>query len=104
VALVNQGYRITIRIGIATVKSPRRVPRRDSITGLRLCSGIVTKRDFTLGNVAKGGSEDDDDAGQTCEADEGEAEVRTREDGPGFHVFVSTVFSIACLGDGGKGG
>jgi len=89
---------------MARVQSPRKVPRRDSITGLRLCSGILTKGEFALGYVAKGGAEDDDDAGQACESNEGEADVRTREDGPGFHVFVSTVFSIACLGDGGKGG
>jgi hypothetical protein len=70
---------------MARVQSPRKVPRRDSITGLRLCSGILTKGEFALGYVAKGGAKDDDDAGQTCEADEGEADVRTREDGPGFH-------------------
>jgi hypothetical protein len=86
VALVNWDYRITIRNGMERVQSPRKVPRRDSITGLRLCSGIVTEGKFALGYVAKGGAEDDDDAGQACEANEGEADVRAREDGPGFHV------------------
>jgi hypothetical protein len=53
------------------VQSPRKVPRRDSITGLRLCSGIVTKRDFTLGNVAERSGEDNPDADKTSEADKG---------------------------------
>ncbi len=61
------------------------VPRKDSITGLRLCSGILTEGEFALGNITERGAEDDDDAGETCKTDEGEANVRTREDGPGFH-------------------
>jgi hypothetical protein len=61
----------TISKGIARVKSPRKVPRKDSITGLRLCSGIVTEGEFALGNVTERGAEDDDDAGEASEADEG---------------------------------
>jgi len=61
------------------------VPRRKSITGLRLCSGIVTKVEFAFGHVSKCGAEDNDYAGETCDADKGEADIRTREDGPGFH-------------------
>ena len=86
------------------VQSPRKVPRRDSITGLRLCSGIVTEGKFALGYVAKGGAEDDDNAGQAGEADEGEADVRAREDGPGFHLFFVTVVIVACCEGFGKGG
>jgi hypothetical protein len=70
---------------MARVQSPRKVPRRDSITGLRLCSGILTEGKFALGYITERGAEDDDDAGEASEADEGEADVRTREDGPGFH-------------------
>ena len=54
-ALVNWDYRITIRNGMERVQSPRKVPRRDSITGLRLCSGIVTEGKFALGYIAKCG-------------------------------------------------
>jgi hypothetical protein len=69
------------------VQSPMTVPTRKSVTGLRLCSGIVTEGEFALGNVTERGAEDDDDASETCKADEGNADVRTREDGPGFHLF-----------------
>ncbi len=67
------------------MQSPRKVPRRDSITGLRLCSGIVTKGDFTLGNVAERSGKNDPDADKTGDADECNAEVRGSEVGPGFH-------------------
>ncbi len=73
------------------------VPRRKSVTGLRLCSGILTEGEFALGYVAKGGAEDDDDAGQACEANEGEANVRAREDGPGLHLCFVTVVIVAGL-------
>jgi hypothetical protein len=45
----------------------------------------LTESKFALGYIAERGAEDDDNTDQTCEADEGEADVRTREDGPGFH-------------------
>ena len=81
------------------------VPRRKSVTGLRLCSlGIIAEGKFALGYVAKGGAEDDDDAGQACESNEGEADVRAREDGPGFHLFFVTVVIVACCEGFGKGG
>jgi hypothetical protein len=67
-------------------QSPRKVPRKDSITGLRLCSGILTEGYFAFGDIAKGGFEDDGNGGETDEADEGEDDVVTGEDGPGFHV------------------
>ena len=67
-------------------RSPITVPRRQSVTGLRLCSGIFTKGDFAIGNVAKGGTKDNDYAGETSETNEGQADVVAREDGPGFHV------------------
>jgi hypothetical protein len=70
---------------MARVQSPRKCPRRDSITGLRLCSGILTEGKFALGYITERGAEDDDDAGKASKTDEGEANVRTREDGPGFH-------------------
>ena len=73
------------RKGIDRVKSPMTVPRRKSVTGLRLCSGILTEGKFALGDVTERGAKDDDDAGETCKTDEGEADVRAREDGPGFH-------------------
>ena len=52
------------RKGIDKVKSPITVPRRKSVTGLRLCSGILTEGEFALGNVTERGAEDDDDAGE----------------------------------------
>jgi hypothetical protein len=66
--------------------------------------GIIAEGKFALGYVAKGGAENDDDAGQACESNEGEADVRAREDGPGFHLFFVTVVIIACYGGFGKGG
>ena len=71
------------------------VPRRKSITGLRLCSGILTESKFALGHIAKCGAENDDDTGQTSKPNESEADVRAREDGPGFHLCFVTVVSIA---------
>jgi hypothetical protein len=74
------------------------VPRRKSITGLRLCSGILTESKFALGHIAKCGAEDDDDAGEAGNTNEGEADVGAREDGPGFHLFFVTVVIVArCL-------
>jgi hypothetical protein len=90
---------------MARVQSPRKVPRRDSITGLRLCSGILTEIDFAFGDIAKGGTENNNDAGKSSKPNESEADVRAREDGPGSHLFFVTVVSIArCLGivKGGK--
>ena len=86
------------------MQSPRKVPRRDSITGLRLCSGILTEGEFALGYVAERGAEDDDDAGEAGKTNEGEADVGAREDGPGFHLFFVTVVIVACCGGFGKGG
>ena len=86
------------------MQSPRKVPSRDSITGRRLCSGILTEGNFALGGVTERGAEDDYNAGETCEADESQTDVRAREDGPGFHLFFVTEVSIARQGVGGKGG
>ena len=55
-------------------------------------------------NVAAGGAENHNDAGQACEADQGESEVRCGEEGPGFHLVVLTEVSIARMRGGGKGG
>ncbi len=73
------------------------VPRRKSVTGLRLCSGILTEGEFALGYITERGAENDDDAGQACEADEGEADVRAREDGPGLHLCFVTGVIVAGL-------
>ena len=70
------------------VNSPRKVPRRDSIAGLRLCSGIFAEIDFAFGDVTKCGAKDNDHADKSGEADESEADVGAREDVPGFHDFV----------------
>ena len=80
------------------------VPSRQSITGRRLCSGILTEGDFALGNVTEGGFENDDDRHEARKANEGEADVGAREDGPGFHESDVTVCSIAWLGEGRKVG
>ena len=81
--------------GMIRVESPRKVPRRDSITGRRLCSGILTEIDFAFGDITKGGTENDDDAGKSSKPNESEADVGSREDGPGFHLCFVTVVSIA---------
>lgn len=60
--------------------------------------GITAEGNLAIGHVAKGGAEDDDDAGKTREADEGEADVRAREEVPGFHLFFVTEVSMACQG------
>ena len=86
------------------VQSPRKVPRKDSITGLRLCSGILTEGNFALGGVTERGAEDDYNAGETCEADESQTDVRAREDGPGFHLFFVTEVSVAWAAPMGKCG
>jgi hypothetical protein len=88
---------ITISNGMARVRSPMTVPRRKSVTGLRLCSGILTEGEFALGYITERGAENDDDAGQACEADEGEADVRAREDGPGLHLCFVTGVIVAGL-------
>jgi hypothetical protein len=83
---------ITISNGMARVRSPMTVPRRKSVTGLRLCSGILTEGEFALGYITERGAENDDDAGQACEAD-----VRAREDGPGLHLCFVTGVIVAGL-------
>jgi len=80
------------------------VPRRQSVTGRRLCSGIFTEGDFAIGNVAKGGTKDNDYAGKTSEANEGQTDVVAREDGPGFHLFFVTEVSVAWAAPMGKCG
>jgi len=78
------------------VQSPITVPSRQSVTGLRLCSlGILAEGYFAFGDIAKGGFEDNENASKTSKTDEGEADVRAREDGPGFHLFFVTVVIIA---------
>jgi hypothetical protein len=46
------------------VESPMTTPKRKSVTGLRLCSGILTEGKFALGYITERGAEDDDDAGE----------------------------------------
>ena len=86
------------------VLSPRKVPRRDSITGRRLGGCIFAEGEFALGDVTEHGAENDDHAHKTGESNEGEADVRSREDGPGFHLCFVTVVSIARMRGGGKCG
>jgi hypothetical protein len=81
--------------GMIRVRSPMTVPRRKSVTGRRLCSGILTESKFALGYVAERGAEDDDYTGQTSKPNESEADVGAREDGPGFHLFFVTVVIVA---------
>jgi hypothetical protein len=89
---------------MSMVQSPRKVPRRDSITGRRLGGCIFTEGEFALGYITERGAENDDHAHKTGESNEGEADVRAREDGPGFHLFFVTVVIVACCGGFGKGG
>jgi hypothetical protein len=86
------------------VESPMTIPKRKSVTGRRLGGCIFAEGKFALGHVAKGGTENDDHAHKTGESNEGEADVRAREDGPGFHLFFVTVVIVACCGGFGKGG
>lgn len=78
------------------------MPKRQSVTGRRLCSGILTDRKFTLGGVTERSAKDYDYASETSEADEGEADVRAREEVPGFHLFFVTEVSVARQGAGGQ--
>jgi len=77
---------MTIKKGIAMVHIPRKVPRRDSVTGLRLCSGILTEGDFALVYAGRGRGDDDGHGGETDKAKNCQGNVGAREDGPGFHV------------------
>jgi hypothetical protein len=97
-------YSKMISNGMIRVESPRKVPRRDSITGRRLGGCIFAEGEFALGDVTERGAEYDDHAHKTREANEGEADVGSREDGPGFHVIHSTVSIIAFCSAKGKGG
>jgi hypothetical protein len=87
------------------VQSPRKVPRKDSITGLRLCSlDITADRDFALVDIAGGRCKHYDNGNETRETNEGQADVVAREDGPGFHLFFVTVVIIAPFSRKAKGG
>ena len=61
-------------------------PPISRIRGIRLWSGILTESEFATGHIPERGAENDHDADQTGETNEGEADVGSREDGPGFHV------------------
>ena len=88
-----------------TERSPITVPRRRSVTGRRLCSlDITADRNFALGGITERGTKDNDYAGETSETNEGQTDVVTREDGPGFHLFFVTEVSVARQGAGGKCG
>jgi hypothetical protein len=65
---------------------------------------ITADRNFALGGVTERGFEDYDNGNETREADEGQADVVSREDGPGFHLFFVTVVIVTCCGGFGKGG
>ena len=69
-----------------TERSPITVPSRRSVTGRRLCSGILTEGDFASGDITERGFEDYGNGNETSEADEGEADVRAGEEVPGFHL------------------
>jgi len=46
----------------------------------------LTESEFAIGNVAERGFENDYNRHEARNANEGEADVGAREDGPGFHV------------------
>ena len=70
------------------VQSPRKVPRKDSIAGLRLCSGIIAEGDFAFDSTTKSRAEDNPDADESSDADEGEADVGAGEGRPSVrHVL-----------------
>ena len=84
------------------------MPRRRSVTGRRLCSVIfigcgrghkgvdrLAAGDLTLPHIAGGRCHHDNDGDKASEADEGQADVGAREDGPGFHLFFVTEVSVA---------
>lgn len=84
------------------------MPRRRSVTGRRLCSVIFIGRggghkgvdrlaagDLTLPYIAGGRCHHDNDGNEASETDEGQADVVSREDGPGFHLFFVTEVSVA---------
>jgi hypothetical protein len=71
-----------------TIQSPRKVPTRDSITGLRLCSGILTKSDFPLVYITAGSAKNDDYRGKTEHTEYGKGKVRSGEERPSLHGVV----------------
>jgi hypothetical protein len=96
-------------MGIASVATPMVAPRITSISDLRLCSGIFTKREFPAIGVATGGGKNNEDGGDADDADDSEGEVGRGERGPGgdgsgHGVVWLTVLSIVPLGGGAKGG
>ena len=69
------------------------------------CRGF-TRFAVTLAGVhiATSGAENHNDGEKTKHADQGESEVRSGEQGPGFHLVVLTEVIVACCGGFGKGG
>ena len=62
------------------------MPRRQSVTGRRLCSGILTEGDFALGGITERGTKDDNNGSKTNKAENCQGNVGAREDGPGLHL------------------
>ena len=60
-----------------------RKPPISRIRGVRLCSGIFTKREFPTVGIATGSSKNNEDGGDTNDADDSEGKVGRRERGPG---------------------
>jgi hypothetical protein len=69
------------------------------------CRGF-TRFAVTLASVdvAAGGAENYNDGEKAEHTNQSEGKVRSGEERPGFHVFVSTAFIIARAAPAGKGG
>lgn len=71
------------RSGITIVATPMRKPPISRIRGVRLCSGIFTKREFPAIGVATSGGKNNEDGGDANDANDSEGEVGRGERGPG---------------------
>jgi hypothetical protein len=71
------------RKGITTAATPIKKPPISRIRGVRLCSGIFTKRKFPTVCIATGSSKNNEDGGDANDANDSEGEVGRRERGPG---------------------
>ena len=69
--------------GITTEATAMKKPPISRIRGVRLCSGIFTKREFPTVCIATGSSKNNEDGGDANDANDSESEVGRGERGPG---------------------
>ena len=83
--------------GITTAATPIKKPPISRIRGVRLCSGIFTKRKFPTVCIATGSSKNNEDGGDANDANDSEGKVGRRERGPsgdgsGHSMFCNCIY------------